>query len=64
VVDRQLVIKDLLEILADITQAQVQTLQRLKLRCYACRKGSNSNVPDVSKQVFNADFLSLLGLDH
>ena len=62
-VDGELAVQNLLEVLADVTQTQMQALQRLQLRGYPGGKGAHCNVTDVSKKVLDADFLGFLRLD-
>jgi hypothetical protein len=42
----------------------MQALQGLQLRRYAGGESTDSNVPDVSEKVFNADLLSFFCFDY
>lgn len=48
VVDRELAVKDLLEVGADITEAQVESLEGLELVGYTSRQSTDGDISDIS----------------
>ena len=63
-VDRKRTVVDLLQVVPDVTQAEVEALQGLELVVDAGGKGADGDVADVSKEVLNADLFGLFGLDY
>ena len=63
VVDGQLLVDYLLEVLADVAEAEVQALQGLQLGGYAGGEGADGDVADVAEEVLDADFFGFFGFD-
>jgi len=63
VVDGEVAVEHFLEVLADVSEAQVQALQGLQLRGYAGGEGADGDVADVAEKVLDADFFGFFGFD-
>jgi hypothetical protein len=63
VVDGKIFIEHFLQVLADVAQAQVETLERLQLRGYARGESADCNVSDITEKMLDADFLCFFGFD-
>lgn len=57
-------VEDFLEVLPDVAQAEMQALQGLELRGYACGEGADCDVADVAEEVLDADFFGFFGFDY
>lgn len=56
-------VEDFLEILADIAESEVQTLQGLQLGGYTGGEGSDGDVADIAEEMLDADFLCFFCFD-
>ena len=64
VVDGEFLVDYLLEVLADVAEAEVQALEGLQLGGDAGGKGANGDVADVAEEVLDADFFGFFGFDY
>lgn len=62
-VDGQLLVDHLLQVLADVAEAQMQPLQGLQLGCDAGGEGADGDVADVAEEVLDADLFGFFGFD-
>ena len=62
-IDGQVAVNDLLEVGANVPQAEMQTLKRLKLRGDASGKSANGDVTYIAQKMFDADFFGFFGFD-
>lgn len=63
-VNRKFTVEDFLEVLGNVAKSQMQPLQRLELRSYPGRKGSDGHVSNIAKEMLHTDFLRFFGLDY
>ena len=63
-VDGEFLVDYLLEVLADVAEAEVQALEGLQLGGYAGGEGADGDVADVAEEVFDADLFGFFGFDY
>lgn len=63
VVDGQRSVLDLFEVVANVSQAEMESLQRLELGCYPRRERTDCDVTDVAEEMFDSDLLGFFGFD-
>ena len=62
-VDRKRAAVDLLQVVTDVSQAEVEALQGLELVVNTGGEGADGDIADVSEEVLNTDLFGLFGLD-
>jgi hypothetical protein len=63
VVDWELAVEDLLQVRLDISQAEMEALQRLELVGDTGGKGADRYVSDVAQKVLDANLFGFFGFD-
>ncbi len=62
-VDWELAVEHFLEVGLNVSEAQVETLERLQLGGYAARESADCNVADVAQEVLDSDLFCFFGFD-